>query len=214
MTTTPQSFTLPTSVLRAAMKCSAVKDIRYYMNGVCIRLHPDNVGVVASTNGHMGFLAQAQAIDVFISAPIEIIVPLDDLKKLNAKLPRTTFEKTADGRWLMQGGIVFAPHDGKFPDMARVMAPQTAAQGTPDADLRVNAVLPEYFTATVEALRLYHGTKKDAMPRMLPTGQGMVLQFDESAAAIIMAYRQAEKGEPVPEYDASRLVADFATAVR
>ena len=55
-------ITLKTSVLRAALICAAKKDLRYYLQGVCISINGPDVAMVYGTDGHILFAGQCPIV--------------------------------------------------------------------------------------------------------------------------------------------------------
>jgi DNA polymerase III sliding clamp (beta) subunit (PCNA family) len=80
-------ITLKTSVLRAALICAAKKDLRYYLQGVCVSFNHPQVAMVYGTDGHILFAGQSPIVcDV---APnnfgFSIIIPSDTIKAIDKK---------------------------------------------------------------------------------------------------------------------------------
>jgi len=80
-------ITLKTSVLRAALICAAKKDLRYYLQGVCVSINHPQIAMVYGTDGHILFAGQCPI--VVIDAPeaygFQIIIPSDTIKAIDKK---------------------------------------------------------------------------------------------------------------------------------
>jgi DNA polymerase III beta subunit, central domain len=114
---------IPMQVLDAATICTAVKDVRFYLNGVAI-----NKGHVVSTDGHRAFACKIDGLD----ENIEVIIPTEAIKAFIKKVPsknRKGHCTIVVDRNARQGKIsnfplqvheLFIPIDGKFPDWQRI----------------------------------------------------------------------------------------------
>lgn len=114
---------IPMQVLDAATICTAVKDVRFYLNGVAI-----NKGHVVSTDGHRAFACKIDGLD----ENLEVIIPTEAVKAFIKKVPsknRKGHCTIVVDRNARQGKIsnfplqvheLFIPIDGKFPDWQRI----------------------------------------------------------------------------------------------
>lgn len=122
-----KKFTIETerNKLRAALIFAADKDIRFYLNSVC--LHVDECGGarLVSTDGHR--LAIITLGDYPAAAPGEYLIPRDSIKSIkkasgrsfngvNIEIDADRFTLTAYDEILGGGKLI----DGKFPDFQRV----------------------------------------------------------------------------------------------
>jgi DNA polymerase-3 subunit beta len=142
-------FTLQRKHIRAALHFAAKKDVRYYLNGICVTQNFRGT-VVESTNGHVLGLIR---VDIHSQDENRIIIGRDDCEKLigtkkqaNEEL-HFTITKKADGvaghniscEIPSQGLVMhFAAVDAVFPDTDRVVPkynpsePQIAASYNPE----------------------------------------------------------------------------------
>ena len=183
-------ITLKTSVLRAALLCSAKKDIRYYLQGVCISINHPEVAMVYGTNGHILFAGQSP-IEV-IEAPeaygFEIIVPGDVIKAMDKKsefIDLETIEGGAKGYYVL-GNSRFEAIDARFPDVSRVIPSRDAF-----SELKVSYFKPEYLCTANEALAMFYGHKKDKCYSLAQRGDasGVVHNERNDALVVVMPMR-------------------------
>jgi len=107
---------LLSSYLKAALNCSAIKDIRYYLNGLCVEVMPTETRIV-STDGNCAAIFKSEVAHEFV---FTVIVPNDAVKlALQLKLQVSTL-KCDNGKWTLNG-IPFTPIDNKFPDYRRIV---------------------------------------------------------------------------------------------
>jgi DNA polymerase-3 subunit beta len=146
-------LTIQHSTLKALLTFAAVKDIRYYLNGICVDVRaatdarPADVTLVA-TDGHIMLAHPVPLADVEgVIEPGQYIIPRDALEavtpmkagrtalpiKLTIRTPAPTID--AEGRTVaarpeveITGAttLVTAPIDGRYPDWRRVL-PRTAS---------------------------------------------------------------------------------------
>jgi len=183
-------ITLKTSVLRAALLCSAKKDIRYYLQGICISFNHPEVAMVCGTNGHILFAGQCP-IDV-IEAPeaygFEIIVPGDVIKGLDKKadvVMLETIDSMPKGYYVL-GNSRFQAIDARFPDVSRVIPSRDAF-----AEIKPSYFKPEYLCTANEALAMYYGDKKDKCYSLAQRGDasGVVHNNRSDALVVVMPMR-------------------------
>jgi len=183
-------ITLKTSVLRAALLCAAKKDIRYYLQGICISFNHPEVAMVCGTNGHILFAGQCP-IDV-IEAPeaygFEIIVPGDVIKGLDKKadvVMLETIDSMPKGYYVL-GNSRFQAIDARFPDISRVIPSRDAF-----AEIKPSYFKPEYLCTANEALAMYYGDKKDKCYSLAQRGDasGVVHNERNDALVVVMPMR-------------------------
>ena len=183
-------ITLKTSVLRAALLCSAKKDIRYYLQGICISINHPEIAMVCGTNGHILFAGQCP-IDV-IEAPeaygFEIIVPGDVIKGLDKKtdvVMLETIDAMPKGHYVL-GNTRFQAIDARFPDISRVIPSRDAF-----SELKVSYFKPEYLCTANEALAMYYGDRKDKCYSLAQRGDasGVVHNGRNDALVVVMPMR-------------------------
>jgi hypothetical protein len=183
-------ISLKTSVLRAALLCSAKKDIRYYLQGICISFNHPEVAMVCGTNGHILFAGQCP-IDV-IEAPeaygFEIIVPGDVIKGLDKKaavVMLETIDSMPNGHYVL-GNIRFQAIDARFPDISRVIPSRDAFP-----EQKASYFRPEYLCTANEALAMFYGDKKDKCYSLAQRGDasGVVHNGRNDALVVVMPMR-------------------------
>jgi len=183
-------ITLKTSVLRAALLCSAKKDIRYYLQGICISFNHPEIAMVCGTNGHILFAGQCP-IDV-IEAPeaygFEIIVPGDVIKGLDKKanvVMLETIDSMPKGYYVL-GNSRFQAIDARFPDISRVIPSRDAF-----AEIKPSYFKPEYLCTANEALAMFYGDKKDKCYSLAQRGDasGVVHNERNDALVVVMPMR-------------------------
>jgi hypothetical protein len=178
-------ITLKTSVLRAALLCSAKKDIRYYLQGICISFNHPEVAMVCGTNGHILFAGQCP-IDV-IEAPeaygFEIIIPADVIKGLDKKaevVMLETIDSMPKGYYVL-GNSRFQAIDARFPDVSRVIPSRDAF-----AEQKVSYFRPEYLCTANEALAMFYGDKKDKCYPFAQRGDASAVVHNERNDALVV----------------------------
>jgi hypothetical protein len=178
-------ITLKTSVLRAALLCAAKKDIRYYLQGICISFNHPEIAMVCGTNGHILFAGQCP-IDV-IEAPeaygFEIIVPADVIKGLDKKaevVMLETIDSMPKGYYVL-GNSRFQAIDAKFPDISRVIPSRDAF-----AEIKPSYFKPEYLCTANEALAMYYGDKKDKCYPFAQRGDASAVVHNERNDALVV----------------------------
>lgn len=108
--------TLPASCLKAALNCAAIKDIRYYLNGLYIEVMSSETRIV-STDGNC---AAVFRIDIKNDYAFKVIIPSESVK-LALSLKSTSLVLENDGTKWTLNSIPFIPIDGKFPDYRRII---------------------------------------------------------------------------------------------
>jgi len=183
-------ISLKTSALRAALLCSAKKDIRYYLQGVCISINHPEVAMIYGTNGHILFAGQSpmEVIEAPEAYGFEIIVPGDVIKALDKKSDFVILE-TIDGGakgYYVLGNSRFQAIDARFPDVSRVIPSRDAF-----SELKVSYFKPEYLCTANEALAMYYGDKKDKCYSLAQRGDasGVVHNERNDALVVVMPMR-------------------------
>ena len=105
--------------LKAVALSAGVKDVRYYLNGVCVFAEPRGV-FAAATNGHRLAIARVGEFD---GETFSTIIPSDVVSAI--KPPKTITRITLDTKanTLSTGGVThsFKPVEGQFPDLWRII---------------------------------------------------------------------------------------------
>ena len=187
-------ITLKTSVLRAALLCAAKKDIRYYLQGICISFNHPEIAMVCGTNGHILFAGQCP-IDV-IEAPeaygFEIIVPGDVIKGLDKKadvVMLETIDAMPKGHYVL-GNTRFQAIDARFPDISRVIPSRDAF-----SEIKPSYFRPEYLCTANEALAMYYGSKKDICYPLHTRGDGSgVVHMNRNDALVVVMPMRNDAG--------------------
>jgi DNA polymerase-3 subunit beta len=150
-------FTITRKHIRAALHFAAKKDIRFYLNGICVTQNQRGT-VVEATNGHVLGIIRTDSTP---QAENRVIISRDDCEKLKGTKKQGDEELhfTIEGARVAceipsQGLIMhFAVVDAKFPDTDRVV-PQF------DGGEQVAATYnPEYILAFALASEELHGKK-------------------------------------------------------
>jgi hypothetical protein len=182
-------ITFNTSALLAALTCSAKKDLRTYLQGVNIQIKRPDVGMIYGTDGHILFAGQ---LPYETETPIEalnIIIPLDVIKKIN-KRAHTVALECNDGHYLLEG-MRFLPLDGMFPDVGRVIPniEQNAEQIAGDFN-------PDLLVRARDALALYTGFKPKGGFALLQRGNdSAVMHAGRSDCLVVVMPIRAQYSE-------------------
>ena len=122
-------ITIDHAIIKALLTAAPKKDIRYYLNGICVDASKETVVLVA-TDGHMmiSFPVSADAIENRINGQFIIDrVDLDAIKPAKAGKHTLPLVIEVDEKGYTISGATKAVNtlvDGKFPDWRRVV-PQT-----------------------------------------------------------------------------------------
>jgi hypothetical protein len=183
-------ITLKTSVLRAALICAAKKDIRYYLQGVCVSINHPQIAMVYGTDGHVLFAGQCP-IDV-IDAPTEygfqIIIPSDTIKAIDKKSEFIDLE-TIDGGakdYYLLGNARFQAIDARYPDISRVVPSRDSF-----SELKPSNFDPELLVKGNEALAMFYGAKKGKVFPLHQRGNdsGTMHNNQNDAVVVVMPMR-------------------------
>jgi DNA polymerase-3 subunit beta len=183
-------ITLKTSTLRAALICAAKKDIRYYLQGICISINNPDVAMVYGTDGKILFAGQSP-IEV-IEAPqnygFNIIVPYETIKAIDKKsefIDLETIEGGAKDYYLL-GDARFQAIDARFPDISRVVPARDAF-----SEQSISYFDPELLVKGNEALAMYYGTKKGNVFPLHQRGDssGAIHNNQNDAVVVVMPMR-------------------------
>ena len=183
-------ITLKTSVLRAALICSAKKDIRYYLQGVCISINNPNVAMVYGTDGHVLFAGQSPI--VCHVAPenygFDVIIPSDTIKAIDKRaefVDLMTIEGGEKGYYLL-GNSRFQAIDARFPDISRVVPARDAF-----SEIKASYFDPELLVKGNEALAMYYGAKKGKVFPLSQRGDysGAIHNNQNDAVVVVMPMR-------------------------
>jgi DNA polymerase-3 subunit beta len=183
-------ITLKTSALRAALICAAKKDIRYYLQGICISINNPDVAMVYGTDGHILFAGQSP-IEV-IEAPenygFDLIIPSDTIKAIDKKADFVTLVTipSLPKDYYVLGNTSFQAIDARFPDISRVVPARDAF-----SEQSISYFDPELLVKGNEALAMYYGTKKGKVFPLLQRGDysGVIHNHTNDALVVVMPMR-------------------------
>ena len=183
-------ITLKTSVLRAALICSAKKDIRYYLQGVCVSINHPSVAMVYGTDGHILFAGQCPIV-CHVSPEnygFDVIIPSDTIKTIDKRVEFVdlmTIEGGEKGYYLL-GNARFQAIDARYPDISRVVPARDAF-----SELKVSYFDPELLVKGNEALALYYGDKKGKVFPLSQRGDysGAIHNNQNDAVVVVMPMR-------------------------
>jgi hypothetical protein len=184
-------ITLKTSVLRAALICAAKKDLRYYLQGICVSINHPNIAMVYGTDGHVMFAGQCpiEVIDAPTAYGFEIIIPSDTIKAIDKKAEFIDLE-TIDGGakdYYLLGNARFQAINARYPDISRVVPSRDAF-----TEQKISYFDPEFIVRGNEALAMYYGTKKrKVFFSLLQRGDysGVIHDGKNDALVVIMPMR-------------------------
>ena len=108
--------------LEAAQMCKAVRDVRYYLNGVAFM--PD--GHIASTNGHILFMASGCEFSRKIKDTIIFEIQKKPVTKYHhAYIDDQSLLITYHDELDLQVGVgMVKAIDGRFPDVSKIISPE------------------------------------------------------------------------------------------
>jgi hypothetical protein len=183
-------ITLKTSVLRAALICAAKKDLRYYLQGICISINGPDIAMVYGTDGHVLFAGQCP-IEVH-QAPeaygFQIIIPSDTIKAIDKKsefIDLETIEGGAKDYYLL-GNARFQAIDARYPDISRVVPSRDLF-----SELKPSNFDPELLVKGNEALAMFYGAKKGKVFPLHQRGNdsGTIHNNQNDAVVVVMPMR-------------------------
>jgi hypothetical protein len=183
-------ITLKTSVLRAALICAAKKDLRYYLQGICISINGPDIAMVYGTDGHVLFAGQCP-IEVH-QAPeaygFQIIIPSDTIKAIDKKAEFIDLETIEGGAkdYYLLGNARFQAIDARYPDISRVVPARDAF-----SEQTISYFDPELIVKGNEALAMYYGTKKGKVFPLSQRGDysGAIHNNQNDAVVVVMPMR-------------------------
>jgi len=183
-------ITLKTSVLRAALICAAKKDLRYYLQGVCVSINHPQIAMVYGTDGHILFAGQSP-IEV-IEAPenygFDLIIPSDTIKAIDKKADFVTLVTipSLPKDYYVLGNTSFQAIDARYPDISRVVPARDAF-----SELKISYFDPELIVKGNEALSMYYGDKKGKVFPLSQRGDysGAIHNNQNNAVVVVMPMR-------------------------
>jgi hypothetical protein len=152
---------IKTALLHAALQCAAVKDIRYYLNGVHI-YKPENSDYlfVTGCDGRQFFIGR-QFADCLA---FEVVIPCEIIKNAVKSAGKYQFVNLTLGDQSSLGNQLFTPIDGKYPEISRIIPDEISVDGAtnaPDVNNIVAQLNPAYLLSCTKALNIASGMKKD-----------------------------------------------------
>lgn len=175
------------NAFKAVSLFQAVKDVRYYLNGVCVKASPTETRLIA-TDGHtLAVHRQQFANDGYLP---ELIIPSDTVKTVlswkaaHKSLNDLPMELTFNGdecriTWCGDKVAVFKRIDGKFPDYTRVI-PESLTGETAQFN-------PDYISRCQRARECF-GNAYFVEIGHNGTGPALI-NVDESMAVVVMPIR-------------------------
>jgi hypothetical protein len=183
-------ITLKTSVLRAALICAAKKDLRYYLQGICISINGPDIAMVYGTDGRILFAGQCpiEVIDSPEAYGFQIIIPSDTIKAIDKKAEFIDLETIEGGAkdYYLLGNARFQAFDARYPDISRVVPPRDAF-----SEQKISYFDPELLVKGNEALAMYYGDKKGKIFPLSQRGDssGAIHNNQNDAVVVVMPMR-------------------------
>lgn len=188
---------IKTNKLAAALYCSAVKDVRYYLNGVHIEVTQSGTLHIVSTNGHSLFAGKVENPDWAAPEPLPagftMTIPSEAIKTaIKAKSKFLTLAKIKDDLYSL-GDVMFTPIDAKYPDWRRVAK-------LIEGDESPSQFNPEYLVACNKALKTWSEGKATFQAYVHARGEsaGALTGSDDTAFCILMPVRSHTIGKSRP----------------
>jgi hypothetical protein len=183
-------ITLKTNVLRAALICAAKKDLRYYLQGVCVSINHPNIAMIYGTDGHILFAGQCpiDVIDAPASYGFQIIIPSDTIKAIDKKAEFIDLETIEGGAkdYYLLGNARFQAIDARYPDISRVVPSRDLF-----TELKPSNFDPELLVKGNEALAMFYGAKKGKVFPLHQRGNdsGTIHNNQNDAVVVVMPMR-------------------------
>lgn len=125
---------------RAALHTAGDRDIRYYLNGVCVQASATETRVIGTDGACLSVFRMDATGSNDVEGLVSITVPrevVSNIKKGSGKLTLKRF--AGDAKWCLTDDIraqFFDPVEGMFPDYTRVMPRETSGESAQyDAEL-------------------------------------------------------------------------------
>jgi len=183
-------ITLKTSVLRAALICAAKKDLRYYLQGICISINGPDIAMVYGTDGRILFAGQCpiEVIDSPEAYGFQIIIPSDTIKAIDKKAEFIDLETIEGGAkdYYLLGNARFQAFDARYPDISRVVPARDAF-----SEQKISYFDPKLLVKGNEALAMYYGDKKGKIFPLSQRGDssGAIHNNQNDAVVVVMPMR-------------------------
>lgn len=188
---------LKKSHLKAALSHAADKDVRYYLNSVCLEFTASGDVHILATDGHRMFCGLIPGPSVaWTDKPViggfRILIPRDAVKSAlksgGARVDVLTLNAMPDGRYSL-GDTIFSAIEGTFPDWRRIV---------PNVDIpeSIGQYNYDYLADAAHALQDWYAPVKIA-PRMRHwENTGLMQGLDCTAFVVIMPCRVCDKVTP------------------
>ena len=184
-----KTYEINIKVLRAMFPLAGDRDVRLYMNGVMVEVHPTQTRYVAATGTVMGIYDESRENDT--PEPLQVIIPRDVVKQLkpNKKMVFGSLVLNDDGTARIlnpasEQDIGFKPIDGVFPAYRHLVPKEVdGTAGNYDVELLY------LFVEVNKAL----GAKTPGMIDLQqngPTGAALVHLTDPNFTGVVMPYRK------------------------
>lgn len=193
---------IPAGTLRGAMKCAAVKDVRYYLQGVLLE-RCDGELYVVSTDGSRMFIANIRHTECAEQGNWSLIIPSELVKTSLKAFSKAAFINLhgdlsgagpAHHIELRIGDTAFGGKsvDGRYPDWRRI---------TPAPDAELDKEMTNYDPALLlschEALAEHNGVAKGKLGGAgflyrLKGGCSVVVGTTPTAYCVLMARRDGQ----------------------
>lgn len=187
-----KTLSFPAATLRAAICCSANKDVRYYLNGVFLHSSKDRI---MATDGHLLFVGHLERAVSGTDFP-DIIVPREPIDLAMKSLGRKSIERTGiefrqheDGTfdlYTLAGTFPFTPVDARPVEYERVVPTKPNGE--------VAQFDPDLLAAAREALQWYTGKSRNFYGVLSHNGNGPALYTDAvtKALCVVMPFRSGD----------------------
>ena len=186
--------------LAAALSCAAVKDVRYYLQGVLLEVtRAGDVHLVGTDGACMfaGLIAapNVQWTDAHQLGPWTMIIPFATVKAA-LKECKGTVELRAlpDGRYTL-GSQVFTPVDGRFPDWRRIIPTAQVLDSRGEKPAQFD---PDLLVKCRDALKHWHqgGAKFTAHLHAHETQAAVMTGADMTGFCVVMPWRTDDTVRP------------------
>lgn len=181
------------AAIQAAAHCAATKDIRSYLNGVFIKVKRGDYATVAGTDGHALFVGLAaiasETADTTLWSGLELIIPIDIVKKLDKKSRAYDLRYIGAGRFII-GDQVFTPVEGKYPDIGHVIPTYDQITAEEQKPALFN---PDLLVRAKKAMQTYYSAKKNTTYALYQRGDNSaIMHAGENCAQVIVAPIRAQ----------------------
>lgn len=198
--------------LKAVALAMAVKDLRYYLQGVLIEFNRAQTRIVA-TDGHRLHMIQIEGSGMACQ-PVSFIMPADLVKHcIKVKGPRGIVDPIITLSYESVGGkiearlpdgssIVASAIDGKFPDYGRIVRDVYALKPDNDGEPLAQVYNQSYVSDAAEALAIYLEHKGSTPPAigLRPRGTSCGVLACNEFLAMIMPMRGELSPLPRPSF--------------